>query len=45
MERMGHSSTKAALIYLHGGEARQRTIAEAVNDLACAALQCETGEL
>ncbi len=24
-ERMGHSSTKAALIYLHGGDARQRS--------------------
>jgi integrase len=45
MERMGHSSTKAALIYLHGGEARQRTIAEAVDDLARTALQEESGQL
>jgi integrase len=44
MERMGHSSTKAALIYLHGGEARQRTIAEAVNDLARAAIQADTDQ-
>jgi hypothetical protein len=42
MERMGHSSTKAALIYLHVGEALQRTIAEAVNVLSRAALQSES---
>jgi hypothetical protein len=34
MERMGHSSTRAALIYLHGGAERQRTIADAVSELA-----------
>jgi hypothetical protein len=38
MERMGHSSTKAALIYLHGGDERQRVIAEAIDDLARRAL-------
>lgn len=31
MQRMGHSSTKAALVYLHGGEDRRRAIAQAVN--------------
>jgi integrase len=31
MDRMGHSSTRAALIYLHGSDARQRAIA---NDLS-----------
>ena len=41
MERMGHSSTKAALIYLHGGEDRQRAIAQAVNDLAREALDTD----
>lgn len=38
MERMGHSSTRAALIYLHGGDQRQRVIAELVSDMAQAAL-------
>ncbi len=28
MDRMGHSSTRAALIYLHGSDARQRAIAD-----------------
>jgi hypothetical protein len=27
MERMGHSSPRAALIYMHGNDARQREIA------------------
>ena len=34
MQRMGHSSTRAALIYLHGGDQRQRTIADSVSDMA-----------
>ena len=34
MERMGHSSTRAALIYLHGGDQRQRVIAGAVSGMA-----------
>jgi integrase len=33
MDRMGHSSTRAALIYLHGSDARQRTIADGLNRL------------
>lgn len=34
MECMGHSTTRAALIYLHGGDQRQRTVADAVSDMA-----------
>jgi hypothetical protein len=39
MERMGHSSTRAALIYLHSSSERQRTLAEAVGKTARAALR------
>jgi integrase len=41
MERMGHSSTRVALIYLHGGSERQQVIAQAVDDLARAALRAD----
>jgi hypothetical protein len=34
MDRMGHSSTRAALIYLHGSVERQRTVADALGELA-----------
>ena len=34
MERMGHSSSRAALIYLHSTDDRQRTLAEAVSERA-----------
>ena len=34
MARMGHASTRAALVYLHDTDERQRAIAAAVNDLA-----------
>ena len=34
MARMGHSSTRAALIYLHSTDGRQREIAKALNQLA-----------
>jgi hypothetical protein len=34
MERMGHSSSRAALIYLHSTDDRQRTLAEAVSQRA-----------
>jgi integrase len=34
MARMGHTSTRAALVYLHDTNDRQRAIAAAVNDLA-----------
>jgi len=32
MERMGHASSRAALIYLHSTNDRQRTLANAVAD-------------
>jgi Phage integrase family len=34
MPRMGHTSTRAALVYMHDTDERQRAIAGAVNDLA-----------
>jgi hypothetical protein len=37
MERMGHSSTRAALIYLHATSGRQGTLADAVSELASTA--------
>lgn len=39
MERMGHSSTRAALIYQHSTSERQRVIADAVGKAAKAALR------
>ena len=36
---MGHSSTKAALVYLHSTSERQRAIADAVGKLAKAAMR------
>jgi hypothetical protein len=39
MERMRHSSTRAALIYLHSTSERQRAIADAVGKAAKAALR------
>ena len=38
MERMGHSSPRAALIYLHATAERQRAVADAVGSRARAAL-------
>jgi hypothetical protein len=34
MDRMGHASTRAALIYLHGSDERQRKIASNLDALA-----------
>jgi hypothetical protein len=34
MDRMGHSSTRAALIYLHGSVERQRAVADTMGELA-----------
>jgi integrase len=34
MERMGHSTTRAALIYLHSTDERQRTIADLIDKRA-----------
>lgn len=39
MARMGHSSTRAAMIYLHSTDARQRTLADAVDKAARAELR------
>jgi hypothetical protein len=39
MERMGHSSTRAALIYLHGGDQRQQAIADTVSAMVQEALR------
>ena len=39
MERMGHSSTKAALVYLHSTSERQRTLADAVGKFTRSALR------
>ena len=36
---MGHSTTRAALIYLHGSDQRQQQIAQALSDLAMAELK------
>lgn len=38
MDRMGHSSTRAALIYLHSSNERQRMLADAVGKTARTAL-------
>ncbi|MGD0374115.1 MAG: tyrosine-type recombinase/integrase [Streptosporangiaceae bacterium] len=39
MDRMGHSTTRAALIYLHGSDQRQHEIAQALSNLAEAELK------
>ena len=39
MERMGHASTRAALIYLHSTDERQRKLADAVGKVARAELR------
>jgi len=39
MARMGHSSTRAALIYLHAPDERQRKIADALGELAAKELK------
>jgi hypothetical protein len=39
MDRMGHSSPRAALIYLHGSDARQQAIADGLSRLVEGELQ------
>jgi integrase len=39
MDRMGHDSERAALIYLHGSDARQQQIADSLSQLARDALK------
>jgi integrase len=43
MDRMGHSSTRAALVYLHGSDARQHEIADGLSKLARAELNRSAG--
>jgi hypothetical protein len=38
MDRMGHSTTRAAMVYLHGSDKRQQAIAEALSRRAAAEL-------
>jgi integrase len=38
MDRLGHSTTRAALIYLHGSDEQQRAVAEALSQLTTDAL-------
>lgn len=39
MDRMGHDSERAALIYLHGSDARQQAIADSLDKMARAELE------
>jgi integrase len=39
MDRMSHSSARAAMIYLHGSDERQRVIAESIDKVAAAELR------
>jgi hypothetical protein len=38
MDRMGHSTTRAAMTYLHGSDERQQAIADALSSRAAAEL-------
>jgi hypothetical protein len=40
MDRMGHSSPRAALVYLHGSDARQRAIADGLSRLVEGSCGC-----
>jgi hypothetical protein len=42
MDRMGHASSRAALIYLHSTDDRQRVLAEAVSERAIRDLNGES---
>ncbi len=42
MDRMGHASSRAALIYLHSTDDRQRTLAEAISQRAIRVLKGES---
>ncbi|MGB6455239.1 MAG: tyrosine-type recombinase/integrase [Streptosporangiaceae bacterium] len=45
MDRMGHSTTRAALIYQHRSDKRQHAIADALSDLAVAELKRRAEDL
>ena len=44
MDRMGHSTTRAAMMYLHGGDERQQAIADELSRQAAEQLGRSTGE-
>jgi hypothetical protein len=44
MDRMGHSTWRAAMVYLHGNNERQQAIAEVLSRRAAAQLGKVTGE-
>ncbi len=35
MDRMGHDSERAAMIYLHGSDKRQQAIGDTLSQLTC----------
>jgi hypothetical protein len=39
MDRMGHSTTRAALTYLHASDERQRAIADALSKVSASELE------
>jgi hypothetical protein len=39
MDRMGHSTTRAAMVYLHGSDQRQQVIADALSKRAAKDLE------
>ena len=39
MDRMGHSTTRAAMAYLHGNDERQQVIADALSSRAAAEME------
>jgi hypothetical protein len=43
MLRLGHSSTRAALIYQHGNQEREREIAQAIDGMIVKALKQGSG--
>ena len=43
MDRMGHDSERAAMIYLHGSDARQQAIADTLSQLARDELRQDKG--
>ncbi|GAA4233517.1 integrase [Streptosporangium album] len=43
MDRMGHSSTRAAMIYQHGSHERQREVADRLDSLARGQLTSGSG--
>jgi integrase len=44
MDRMGHASTRAALIYIHSRDDRHRTVAQAMSELVAEGLRDDSGD-